>query len=103
MEKKKRKICFAITIIGILIIVVTQIIISIIDVKEEKKENYIKENVISASKKCFREEKCSGDIVFFSDLIDKGYLNGYFLEEIKDYSKTSYINIPSYEVNLIKK
>ena len=91
------------TVIGVFLIVVFQTIISISDEAEEKEQNYIKVNVVKAAKKCVYDNSCEEDNIEFSDLIEKEYLSGYFLEEIKDYSTKSYVEFPSYDVYLIKK
>lgn len=103
MDKKKRKVCFILTIVGVVIIIVAQTIILIDNEATEKKENYIKVNVVKAAKDCINDKKCEeGDITFLT-LINNEYIDGYFINEIEDYSTASFIKYPSYEVELIKR
>ena len=102
MEKKKRKACFLLTIIGVIVIIVVQTIILIDDEIKEKEENYIKTNILNAFNKCIKDTKCQNDTTL-EDLIEKSYLDGYFLEEIKDYSLSSYVEYSSNKIYLIHK
>ncbi len=102
MDKEKRKICLALTITGVLLIIVLQTIILIDDENKEKKLNYIKVNITESTKKCINEKKCEEKNITVKELIEKEYLTGYFLEEIKEYTKSSYIEYPTYKVVLIK-
>lgn len=103
MDKEKRKLCFILTISGVILIIVLQTIISIDNEAREKEENYIKVNVVKAFKECVNDEVCEEEDTTFSILIDSEYLSGYFLKEIEDYSTSSYVDASSYEVYLIKK
>lgn len=103
MNKVKYKVCLILTMVGVILIIVIQTIISLDDEVEEKEINYIKVNAVKAAKKCILDKVCEEGDVTFALLIEKEYLTGYFLEEIKDYSNDSYVEFPSYEVNLIKK
>lgn len=103
MDKEKRNVCFVLTILGVILIVVIQTIISLDDEAEEKEINFIKVNVISSFKKCLYDKICEENDVKFSYLVEKEYLKGYFLEEIKNYSYDSYITYPNFEVYLIEK
>ena len=78
MEKKKRRICFTITIVGVVIIILAQTIILIDDEVQEKKENYIKENVSLAARRCVNEGKCEDGNIAFMKLIDEKYLDAYW-------------------------
>lgn len=100
MDKKKRKACFTLTVVGVIIIILVQTIILIDDEAKEKKENYIKVNVIKAAKACINDKKCDEGDVTFLTLINNEYIDGYFLNEIKEYSNESVIKYPSYEVIL---
>lgn len=102
MDKEKRKICLIMTLIGAVIIVVLQTVISIDDDQREKEENYIKVNAIKALKDCIRDEKCKTTDTTFKTLIKLNYFDESFLEKIEDYSLDSIVKYPSYEVKLKK-
>lgn len=103
MEKRKRKVCFLLTVFGVIIMITIQVIIMVTDEMEYKKINYIKTNVVLATKKCVEDGKCKGDNVTFLKLIEDEYITGYFVYDLSDYSSNSYVDIPSYQVNLIIK
>lgn len=103
MDKDKRKACFILTIVGVILIVVIQTIISLDDEAEEKEINYINVNVVKAAEKCIYDKVCEEGNINFSYLIEKEYLTGYFVEEISKYSLDSYVEYPSYKVYLIAK
>ena len=100
MDKKKRKVCFAFTVVGVIIIIIVQTIILIDDEAKEKKENYIKVNVVKAAKECIKDVKCEESDITLLTLIENRYIDGYFLNEINEYSSESVIKYPSYEVEL---
>lgn len=100
---EKRITCFIITIVGVLIIITAQTLISIDNDSQENRVKYIKENLTELAKKCIREEKCTTDNITIEELEKKGYIDGYFMLEIKNYSKETYVSYPNYNVNLIEK
>jgi len=100
MARGKRMICFVITMIGILVIIVAQTVILIDDEAILKKENYIKKNASLYAKKCVHDGKCSKGDVTFSRLHDLGYINDIFYNELESYSLDSYVEYPTYKVNL---
>jgi hypothetical protein len=101
MEKRKRKVCFFITIVGVVIIILVQTIILIDDEAKEKESIYIKTNILNAYNKCLKDGKCEGDTTL-DKLIDEGYISGYFLTELDSYSKKSLVVSSTNEVKLIK-
>ncbi len=99
----KRKACFALTIVGVITIITAQTLISIDNESEENRVRYIKENLTELAKKCVREEKCTTENITIEDLVNKGYIDRYFMLEIENYKEETYVSYPEYDVELIEK
>ena len=103
MEKKKRKLCFLITLLGVISIIVSQTVISIINDRDDRKIKFIEKNINVALNKCLNDKVCNSDKVTVNELIELKYLDNYFVYELGDYSTDSYVVVSSKEINLIYK
>ena len=98
----EKRINLIITIIGITIIIIAAVFIKFQKNVEEKEQNYIKENLVIAVKKCIKEEKCLKNTITLSELLDKNYINDNIKEKLNNFSEESYITYPNYVVTLIE-
>lgn len=99
---EKRKGIIAMTIIGIVIIIIAAVFIKFEKGVEIKEEDYLKENIIISAKKCIKEEKCAKNTITIGKLLDNGYLSDELTKKLEDYSKDSFVTYPGYEVKLIE-
>ena len=100
MEKRKK--CFILTMIGCISIIVTQTIISLNNDSQNNKVRYIKENLTELAKKCVREKNCTEENITIESLEKNGYIDRYFMLEISQYSKKTFVKYPNYDVELIE-
>ena len=98
----KKCACFILTLVWLLIIILTQVELTILEEKEERKISYIKSNIASSAKQCVREGNCNEGNITVNDLIEKNYI----VEDIKDkiaYYDVSVINTNNYNVEVKEK
>lgn len=95
----KNKCGLILTITGILVIIIVSVTISIREYNKNKKEDIIKSNLLSYSKKCVLDKKCS-DTVTVKELIEKDYINEETIKLLSDYSTNSYVIYSLREVYL---
>lgn len=95
----KNKCGLILTITGILVIIIVSVTISIKEYNKNKKEDIIKSTLLSYSKKCVLDKKCS-DTVTVKELIEKDYINEETIKLLSDYSTNSYVIYSLREVYL---
>ena len=93
----KNKCGLILTITGIIVIIITSVTISIKEYNKNKKEDIIKSNLLSYSKKCVLDKKCSDTV---KELIEKDYINEETINLLSDYSTNSYVIYSLREVYL---
>ena len=93
----KNKCGLILTITGILVIIIVSVTISIKEYNKNKKEDIIKSNLLSYSKKCVLDKKCSDTV---TELIEKDYINEETINLLSDYSTNSYVIYSLREVYL---
>lgn len=98
----EKKVCLIITIIGVIVIILIQTLITIDEDKLKKEENYIKENIIERTKKCIQDKKCKEEDITLETLFNLKYIDTELEEKLSSYSKKSIIKYPSLEIELIK-
>lgn len=99
----KKRVCFVMACVGIMVITFVQVYILIDDEKERDKQIYLEQNLINQTKKCIRAKKCEEGNVSIKTLRENDYLEDKYLELLSDYSFDSYVSYPSLEVVLDKK
>lgn len=90
---KRMKMGLCLTVIGLIIIIFASVSLSISDSNNKKELSYLKKTLLSESKQCVIDNKCTSDIITIKDLKEYGYF--------KDID-TSIVNDESYIIYSIK-
>ena len=101
MWQKKASIITA--ILGIIAIILSKTAFTYASRETSNNELYIKENIISVTKKCYLDGKCKNGKITITKLKEKGYINDSLKQKLTEYEDESYIMYPSLEVVLNKK
>lgn len=102
MERNK-KVCLEITLIGITIIIITSVIISLINYKENKELNLLEKDLISITRSCVKDNICTNDTVTLKDLSEYNYLTNDLKKRTENYDDTSFIIFSLKEIYLKEK
>ena len=84
MERNK-KVCLEITLIGTTIIIITSVIISLINYKENKELNLLKKDLVSITRSCVKDNICTNDTVTLKDLSEYNYLTNDLKKRTENY------------------
>ena len=98
----KKRVCFLMTLTGLVIIICIQVYILIDNDREYSKQLYLEKNLINQTKKCIRENNCNGENITLKTLKDNNYLDEEYLSLLDGYSLYSYISYPDFKVKLRK-
>lgn len=102
MERNK-KVCLEITLIGTTIIIITSVIISLINYKENKELNLLKKDLVSITRSCVKDNICTNDTITLKDLSEYNYLTNDLKKRTENYDDTSFIIFSLKEVYLKEK
>ena len=86
-REKRNKIVFLIALFGIILLLIISVTIKINEYRHYKDSLQIKSNLLSVTKECIEDGKCS-DTVTIKELIDLKYINK---EDYSNYKDNSYI------------
>ena len=98
----QRRASFITAVLGIIAIVLSKTAFTYASRETINNETFLKENLVSITKKCFLEGKCKNGKITVSKLKDLGYINDTLKEKLIDYEDDSYIMYPSLDVVLNK-
>ncbi len=99
MDRKKASLITA--VVGIILIILSQVTVSYSTKNNLANENYIKENLKTIAKKCYLDGKCKNGQITIEKLISNSYIDNDLKDKLKGYSKNSFVVYPSLEVVLI--
>ena len=99
---KKRSLSFMVAIIGVIMIILAGIGKSFSAGTREKNELFIKENVIQGFKNCIKAHECHKNNILISEILRQGYISEEVQKLLEEYSQESYVEYPSFVVNLKK-
>ena len=101
MDRKKASLI--VSVVGVIIMILSQITISYSKAEETLNENYVKENLKVIVKKCYLNTDCKKGKITITKLKENNYINDTFKEHLVNYSDDSYIMYPSLDIVLINK
>lgn len=87
---KRMKMGLILTVIGLIIIMIVSVSLSINESNNKKELSYLKKTLISESKKCVIDNKCSKDTITIKDLKDLGYFKDIDTSIVSDESYIIY-------------
>lgn len=98
----QRKASLITAILGIIAMVLSRTAFTYASRETMNNELFLKENLVSLTKKCYLEGNCKNGKITISKLKEKGYINDTMKEKLIEYKDDSYIMYPSLEVELNK-
>ncbi len=99
-REKRNKIVLLIAIFGIILILITAVSVKVEKYNEDKTVMELKSTLLSITKTCVSDNKCTNDTVTVEELDTLGYINTNLKEKLKNYSEKSYIIYSIKEVYL---
>lgn len=101
-REKRNKIVLLITIFGIIILLITGVTIKVSNYNKEQEETKLKSVLLSISKTCIEQNKCTNDTITLKELDNFNLIDKTTKKELNSYNSNSYIIYSLKEVYLIK-
>lgn len=101
-REKRNKIVLLITIFGIILLLITGTLIKVNNYNKEQEETKLKSMLLSISKTCIEQNKCTSDTITVKELDDFNLIDKTTKMELDSYNSNSYIIYSLKEVYLIK-